>query len=118
MKPLTSLCLFTALLSSHAFAQTDCQTQRKQFFDKSDAKSWQTTLCRNTNLPFHKHTTSRIIIPDRDGQIKVKYKDGNSLIVNLKKGIPVYLPKSEGLKLHQDINISDSDIRLMVVEIK
>ena len=110
--------LLSVLFSFACLAHSECKTERKVFFEKPGAKSWQTTICKSSYLQFHTHQTARIIIPDQDGKIKVLYKNGSAEIVNLKKGIPSYLPKSEGLKLHKDINLSDHNLRVIVIEIK
>ncbi|MBM7073393.1 hypothetical protein JQC92_15365 [Shewanella sp. 202IG2-18] len=118
MKLATLFVPLFAVLSFQATAHSNCQTHRHTFFEHQDVKSWKTTLCESGHLEYHTHQTARVIIPKQDGTIKIHYQDGTSKIIPLKKDTPSYLPKSEGLKLHQDINLSGHDIELLVVEIK
>ncbi|MBE8168403.1 MAG: hypothetical protein HAW66_08550 [Shewanella sp.] len=105
-------------MSVQAFAADDCQTNRQQMIDKDDVQVWATTLCNKSRLEFHTHQTARVLIPEQDGMIKVLYKNGDSQIIKLAKGVPAYLPVSEGLMPHQDINIGSEKLRVMVISIR
>ena len=95
-----------------------CNTKRTPFFNGQYAKAWKTTICPNSKLKFHKHNTARILIPHESGTLKVLYKNGKSEMIKLTKGVPTYLPVSEGLKLHEDINVGKKPLSLIVISIK
>ena len=105
------------LVSYKAYA-LGCSTKRIPFFNRQYAKAWKTTICPNSKLKFHKHHTARILIPYESGMLKVLYKSGKSEMIKLTKGIPMYLPVSEGLKLHEDINVGKKPLSLIVISIK
>lgn len=101
-----------------AFSATTCVTQRTPYFSNSQTDVWSTTLCPHQKLNFHTHTTARIIISDKDGNIQVIYKDGKKSNIALKKDVPVYLSKTQGLKPHEDVNTGNEVLRITVISIK
>ena len=113
-KKVASMCLLLSAQVSFA----DCKTDRTVFLDNSDTKVWQTVICPNEKLPMHRHDFARVVIPKSSGTLKVSYKNGQSNEVVLTKGVPEYLSKEQGMQLHQDVNVSNEPIKVIVVEIK
>ncbi len=110
------LCII--IIPSLSFAASTCKTVRHQFFEKKDVKVWSTTICPGTRLAFHTHKTARILIPKENGTLEVLYKNGKKEFVKLVKDTPSYLPISEGIKLHQDINVGRRPLHLIVISLK
>lgn len=110
------LCII--IVPSLSFAATTCKTARHQFFEKKEAKVWSTTIYPGKRLAFHTHQTARILIPQESGTLEVLYKNGKKEIVKLVKNTPSYLPVSEGIKPHQDINIGKRPLHLIVISLK
>jgi hypothetical protein len=99
-------------------AEDTCHTSRQQYFENTDAKVWSTTICPEQHLKFHTHLHARVLIPGSDGALKVLYKNKPSVFVHLKKGVPAYLDKEEGIYPHQDINVGIKPLSVTVIELK
>ena len=110
------LILFCASIYS-ANKQT-CTTHRKQFINNDKVRVWSTVICPNSHLKFHTHKFPRILISSGDGTIKVLYKNKKSLLVHVKKNKPIWLSHKEGLAPHEDINLSNKPMRVIVVAVK
>lgn len=110
--------LCTIVAPSILFATPVCKTHRHLFFENKNAKVWKTIICPHKRLPFHTHTTARILISKENGTLEVLYKTGKKEIVNLVRNVPAYLPVAEGIKLHQDINIGSRPMHLTVISLK
>lgn len=72
----------------------------------------------NGPLKMHTHQHARVIVALTSGTMKVVYADGTSEIHHWQAGKAYWLPKSEGLKLHADVNIGTKPIEVMVIEVK
>ncbi|PHM30237.1 hypothetical protein [Xenorhabdus innexi] len=103
------------LSSSMALA---CSVERVQHIENKDVKVWITQVCPKDELPYHSHQYPRIVISDKDGELDVIYKSGKKSIIVLKKNIPVYLDKKQGLELHKDVNSGTEPLNLIVVELQ
>lgn len=110
-----TLCIL--LLSSTVFAGV-CETKRQVFIDNAEAKVWKTTICPNQTLPYHKHEYARVVIPEEDGVLKVIYQSGKESTVYLKKQVPIFLDKSQGSRLHQDVNLGKQPVHVTVIELR
>ena len=110
--------LYIIIAPSVLFALPVCNTHRHLFFENKNAKVWKTIICPHKRLPFHTHKTARILISKESGKLEVLYKTGRKEIVNLVKDVPAYLPVSEGIKLHQDINMGSRSLHITVISLK
>ena len=120
---LTSVCVHAALLLT-AFSVLVSQSspttaaQRTPQFENDDVAVWRTVVPPNAPLTMHTHQHPRVIIPLVGGTMKVVYEDGTSETHTWETGKAYWLPKSEGLKRHADVNTGTKPIEVMVVEVK
>lgn len=96
----------------------DCKTSRDSYFENEDAKAWLTTLCPQDILAYHSHQFPRVIIPQEDGRLQVVYQSGEKRVIDLKKSMPMFLDTAQGQALHQDINIGQSPLHILVIELR
>ena len=113
------------LLAAVAFAAfpTSPQTapvaaQRTPQFENEDVAVWKSVITPNAPLAMHTHQHPRVIIALNGGTMKVVYEDGTSEMHNWETGKAYWLPTSEGLKRHADVNAGSKPIEVMVVEVK
>ena len=72
----------------------------------------------NGPLTMHTHQHPRVIVALTGGTMKVVYEDGGSETHNWETGKAYWLPTSEGLKRHADVNTGSKPIEVIVVELK
>jgi oxalate decarboxylase/phosphoglucose isomerase-like protein (cupin superfamily) len=92
--------------------------QRTPQFENDDVAVWKTVVPPNAPLTMHTHQHPRVIVALSGGTMKVVYEDGASETHDWKSGQAYWLPKSEGMKRHADVNTGDKPIEVMVVELK
>jgi hypothetical protein len=92
--------------------------QRTPQFENDDVAVWKTVVPPNAPLTMHTHQHPRVIVALSGGTMKVVYEDGGTEMHDWKTGKAYWLPKSEGMKRHADVNAGDKPIEVMVVELK
>ena len=92
--------------------------QRTPQFENENVAVWKTVVPPNAPLTMHTHQHPRVIIALTGGAMKVVYEDGTSEMHNWETGKAYWLPTSEGLKRHADVNTGSKPIEVMVVELK
>ena len=92
--------------------------QRTPQFENDDVAVWKTVVPPNAPLTMHTHQHARVIIPLTGGTMKVVYEDGTTETHDWQAGKAYWLPTSEGLKRHADVNTGSAPIEVMVVEVK
>ena len=92
--------------------------QRTPQFENENVAVWKTVVPPNAPLTMHTHQHPRVIIALTGGTMKVVYEDGTSEMHNWETGKAYWLPTSEGLKRHADVNTGSKRIEVMVVELK
>jgi len=92
--------------------------QRTPQFENENVAVWKTVVPPNAPLTMHTHQHPRVIIALTGGTMKVVYEDGTSEMHNWETGKAYWLPTSEGLKRHADVNTGSKPIEVMVVELK
>lgn len=95
-----------------------CETHRQVFIENAQTKVWQTTLCPHELLAYHNHQFPRVLIPQTDGVLQVKYRSGKKVILKLQQQIPIFLDFAQGKELHQDINLGEEAVKVLVIELK
>lgn len=93
-----------------------CTTEREYYYHTPEANVWLSTVCPGSPVAFHTHQTTRVVIPQNNGKLRIQYKDGSRYNLNLKKGVPVMLMSKEGQRLHQDVNLEKFPLKMIVVE--
>jgi hypothetical protein len=107
-----------AFVAGFAVAQTIAKTGREPQFENSEVKVWKSLLLPNDPLPLHRHEHPRVIIALAGGTIKILENTGQSEIHQWQSGNAYWLPSNPPGTLHQDINIGDKPIEVIVVELQ
>jgi len=101
-----------------AFAQTVTKTGREPQFENSDVKVWKSVVMPNSPLPFHRHDHPRVIVALGGGTMKILEKSGQSEVQKWQTGKAYWLPANAPGTEHQDVNVGDKPIEVMVVELQ
>jgi beta-alanine degradation protein BauB len=112
---LTAACAFAA---GFALAQTHTQTGRQAQFENPEVKVWKSTVLPNDPLPLHRHEHPRVIIALSGGTMKILEESGQSETHVWQTGHAYWLPANPPGTRHQDVNIGDQPIEVMVVELQ
>jgi beta-alanine degradation protein BauB len=99
-------------------AQTATQTGREPQFENGEVKVWKSLVLPNSPLPLHRHEHPRVIIALRGGSMKILEDTGQSEIHEWQTGKAYWLPANARGTRHQDINVGDKPIEVMVVELQ
>jgi hypothetical protein len=106
-----------AFTAGFAIAQT-MQTGREPQFDNGEVKVWKSLVLPNNPLPFHRHEHPRVIIPLKGGTMKILEESGQSELHEWQSGKAYWLPANAPGARHQDVNVGDKPIEVMVVELQ
>jgi hypothetical protein len=107
-----------AFAAGFAVAQTIPQTGREPQFDNSAVKVWKSVVLPNNPLPLHRHEHPRVIIALRGGSMKILEENGQSEIHEWQSGKAYWLPANPPGTRHQDVNVGEQPIEVMVVELQ
>src|SRR5580658_1552086 len=107
-----------AFTAGFAVAQTMTQTGREPQFENSDVKVWKSLVLPNSPLPLHRHEHPRVIIALQGGTMKILEETGRTEIHEWQAGKAYWLPANAPGTLHQDINVGEKPIEVMVVELE
>jgi beta-alanine degradation protein BauB len=111
--------LGTAIFAAgFAVAQTMSKTAREPQFENAEVKVWKSVVLPNDPLPLHRHEHPRVIIALAGGTMKILEDSGQSEIHQWQTGKAYWLPGNPPGSLHQDINIGDKPIEVVVVELQ
>ncbi len=119
MKNAGLLVALAALVFSAGFAaaQILAQTGREPQFENGAVKVWKTQVLPNNPLPLHRHEHPRVIIALRGGSMKILEDSGKSELHEWQSGKAYWLDANPPGTRHQDINVGDKPIEVMVVEL-
>lgn len=107
-----------AFAAGFAAAQTTHRTGREPQFENADVKVWKSVVLPNDPLPLHRHEHPRVIIALHGGTMKILEESGQSELHKWQTGKAYWLPANPPGTRHQDINVSDAPIEVMVVELQ
>jgi hypothetical protein len=107
-----------AFVAGFAVAQTMTQTGREPQFENGAVKVWKSVVLPNSPLPLHRHEHPRVIVALRGGTMKILDESGNSEIHAWQTGKAYWLDANAPGTRHQDINVGDQPIEVMVVELQ
>jgi len=93
-------------------------TGREPQFENTEVKVWKSTVLPNNPLPFHRHEHPRVIIALTGGTMKILEDTGKSEIHEWQTGKAYWLPANASGTEHQDVNVSEKPIEVMVVELQ
>lgn len=96
------------------------QTARTPEFSNAEVNVWQTVIypAKNQILKLHRHEFNRVLVAFDSGTLKITNDKGKTHLLTLAKDHAYYLQKDIPGELHMDENISQSPIKVMVIEIK
>jgi beta-alanine degradation protein BauB len=107
-----------AFVAGIAIAQTMPQTGREPQFENKAVKVWKSLVLPNNPLPMHRHEHPRVIIALRGGTMKILEGSGKSEVHEWDSGRAYWLDANAPGTQHQDINVGDKPIEVMVVELE
>jgi hypothetical protein len=107
-----------AFVAGFALAQTMTQTGREPLFENAEVKVWKSLVLPNNPLPLHRHEHPRVIVALKGGTMKVLEETGPSETHVWETGKAYWLPANRPGTRHQDVNMSDNPIEVIVVELQ
>lgn len=107
-----------AFVAGIAVSQTTQQTGREPQFDNSEVKVWKSLVMPNSPLPLHRHEHPRVIIALHGGTMKILEESGQSETNEWQTGKAYWLPANPPGTRHQDVNVGEAPIEVMVVELQ
>jgi len=107
-----------AFAAGFVLAQTVTQTGREPQFENGAVKVWKSLVLPNNPLPLHRHEHPRVIIALHGGTMKILEETGNSEVHEWQTGKAYWLDANAPATRHQDINVGDKPIEVMVVELE
>jgi hypothetical protein len=110
------LLLSSLLLFNSAQAK---DTQRIKQFTNHQVSVWETVVYPSAQqkLAMHRHDHDRVVVALTDGLFKITNDKGKIHYLKLEKNKAYYLARDPLNELHNDENMSDHAIRVMVVEL-
>ena len=72
----------------------------------------------NDPLPFHRHEHPRVLVALTGGTMKILERTGESEVHEWKTGGAYWLLANPPGTEHQDVNVGDTPIEVMVIELK
>ena len=119
IRPVSMLALAAcAFAAGIALSQTTQQTGREAQFDNSEVKVWKSLVMPNNPLPLHRHDHPRVIIALHGGTMKILEESGQSETNEWQTGKAYWLPANPPGTRHQDVNVGEAPIEVMVVELQ
>jgi len=108
--------LLAAFAAGFAVAQTTGAGREPQF-ENPEVKVWKSTVLPNAPLPLHRHEHPRVIIALKGGTMQIVEQGGARETEVWNTGHAYWLPANPPGTLHQDVNVGDKPIEVMVVEL-
>jgi quercetin dioxygenase-like cupin family protein len=108
----------SAFIAGFAVAQAMTKTGREPQFENSEVKVWKSVVLPNNPLPLHRHEHPRVIIALSGGTMKILEETGQSETEKWETGKAYWLPANAPSTQHQDVNVGDKPIEVMVVELQ
>jgi len=108
----------SACITGFTVAQTMSATGREPQFENTDVKVWKSIVLPNDPLPLHRHEHPRVIIALTGGTMKILEETGQSEVHQWQTGKAYWLPANAPGTRHQDVNIGDKPIEVIVVELQ
>ncbi len=107
-----------AFVAGFALAEATAQTGRVPLFENAEVKVWRSLVVPNNPLPLHRHEHPRVIIPLQGGTMKIQEETGESDVQHWEAGKAYWLPANAPGTRHQDVNVGDKPIEVVVVELQ
>ena len=101
-----------------AVAEATMQTGREPQFENAEVKVWKSVVLPHSPLPLHRHEHPRVIIALTGGTMQIVTDTGSTETHNWQTGKAYWLPANAPGTRHQDVNVGDKPIEVMVVELQ
>jgi quercetin dioxygenase-like cupin family protein len=108
----------SAFIAGWVVAETLPKTGREPQFENAEVKVWKSLVLPNAPLPMHRHEHPRVIIALTGGIMKILDDSGQSETHDWQTGKAYWLPANAPGTQHQDVNVGDKPIEVMVVELQ
>lgn len=99
------------------YAAGTAQTGRTPEFENPQVKVWKSVIAPNSPLPLHRHEHPRVLVALDGGRMNILEESGQSEIHDWKSGHAYWLPANAPGTRHQDVNIGERPITVLVVEL-
>lgn len=108
------LILFTGTLQA-----AELSTKRIEQLSNAKVNVWKTIIYPSSKqvLPMHRHDNDRVLVALTDGTLKITNNKGKVHYLKLKKGNAYFLTKDTPNELHNDENITNHPIQVMVIQL-
>jgi hypothetical protein len=95
-------------------------TERIEQFNNNKVRVWETVIYPSAKqkLAMHRHDHDRVVVALSDGLFKITNDKGKIHYLKVEKNKAYYLTKDPVNELHNDENMSDHIIKVMVIELK
>jgi quercetin dioxygenase-like cupin family protein len=93
-------------------------THRIPQFENAHVKVWKSVIHPGEPLPPHRHDHGRVIVALQGGTVRIAEASGGSDTQVWETGKAYWLPANPPGEMHSDINLGESPIQVMVVEVK
>ena len=107
-----------AFAAGFTVAQNTRGTGREPQFDNAEVKVWKSVVLPNDPLPLHRHEHPRVIVALHGGTMQILEESGQSELHQWQTGKAYWLPANAAGTRHQDVNVSNEPIEVMVVELQ
>ena len=107
-----------AFAAGFTAAQSMQGTGREPQFENAEVKVWKSVVLPNAPLPLHRHEHPRVIVALHGGTMKILEESGQSELHKWQTGKAYWLPANPPGTRHQDVNVGDEPIEVMVVELQ
>ncbi len=101
-----------------AVAQTTLQSIREPQFQNSEVKVWKSVVLPHSPLPLHRHEHPRVIVALAGGTMQIVEESGSTETHEWQTGKAYWLPANAPGTRHQDVNVGEKPIEVMVVELR
>ncbi|MCL9685296.1 hypothetical protein MJ258_13575 [Legionella sp. EUR-108] len=95
-------------------------TKRVEQFSNSKVTVWKTIIypASGQALAMHRHEHDRVVVALTDGLLKITTNKGKTHYLKLEKDKAYYLGKDVPNELHNDVNMTNHAVKVMVIELK
>lgn len=115
---LTPLLVVSAFAGGFSMAEATGKTGRIPQFDNENVKVWKSVILPHDPLPFHRHDHPRVIVALTGGTMDIVEQSGATETHVWQTGNAYWLPSDPPGTMHQDVNVGDKPIEVMVVEME
>ncbi len=95
-------------------------THRIEQFSNDKVNVWRTVIypVPGQALTMHRHEHDRVVVALTNGLLKITNDKGKIHYLKLEKDKAYYLTKDRANELHNDVNMTNHEIKVMVIELK